>query len=275
MAAVAFGLALAAAVTHAIWNLLLSDAADSEAATAVALLVGALLFAPVALSSGSIHSGALPYLLVSNIMELGYFGLLARAYDRGQVGTIYPVARGSAPVLVLIGSLAAGGRLTIVEGVGVALVGVGVFALRAQRGPASEGMPLALATGVCIAAYTLVDKAGLRYADPLPYLSAAMSGPAVAYFLAVALRKRWTVVRGYVRPSTVVAGAGVFGAYGLTLAALAQGPAAPVAAVRESSIVILTLLAAVVLKRPITVRQWCGAVVVTTGVVALALAATA
>src|SRR6478735_46568 len=102
----AFALAFSSAFVHALWNLLLARARDSEAATAVALIAGTIVFAPVAALTWDIGSAALPYLAASAALEVAYFALLAAAYDRGELSLIYPVARGSAPVLVAIFSVA-------------------------------------------------------------------------------------------------------------------------------------------------------------------------
>lgn len=263
-------LALAAAVVHATWNLLLSHAPDTEAATAVALVSGVVLSAPVALLAGTVHAGALPYLLVTSVLELAYFVVLARAYDRGQASSIYPVARGSAPVLVLLASLVGGVHVDPAELAGVLIVAAGVVVLSAEPGTARRGLGLGATAGICIAAYTLVDKAGLRYADPLPYLSAAMTPPALVYLAIMGRRKGWPAIRISMRAATVGAGVGVYAAYALTLAALSRGGAAPVAALRETSIVILTALTALVLRQPVRRRQWLGGAVVAAGVIAIA-----
>jgi len=83
MPAAAFALALSSAFVHALCNLLLARARDSEAATAVALVAGALVFAPVAALTGGVSSAALPYLAASAALEVGYFILLANAYEHG------------------------------------------------------------------------------------------------------------------------------------------------------------------------------------------------
>src|SRR3954471_13502120 len=93
----AFALAVSSAFVHALWNLLLARARDSEAATAVALVVGALAFAPVAVLTWDVSSATIPYLAISAALELAYFALLARAYEHGELSLVYPVARGSAP----------------------------------------------------------------------------------------------------------------------------------------------------------------------------------
>jgi drug/metabolite transporter (DMT)-like permease len=134
---------------------------------------------------------------------------------------------------------------------------------------AGAGQPLlALAVGAAIAGYTLVDKEGLRHADPLPYLELVLVVPALAY-LAWIGRRRAQGALGW-RPA--VAGVGMFGAYALVLAALRLAAAAPVAAVRETSIVIAVLLGALVLHEPVGRRRAAGAVAIVAGVAAIALA---
>ncbi|MEA2439136.1 MAG: hypothetical protein QOH76_560, partial [Thermoleophilaceae bacterium] len=100
MPASALGLALAAALVHAVWNLLLAGARDSQAATAVGMCVGCLLFAPALL--GDVESGVWPWVVASSALELAYFALLALAYSRFSLSGVYPLARGSAPVFVLV-----------------------------------------------------------------------------------------------------------------------------------------------------------------------------
>lgn len=272
MPSLVLALALAAALVHACWNLLIGRAEDSELATAVALVAGVLLFAPVAVLGGHVCAGAIPYLVATNVLEGGYFALLARGYDAGRASAVYPVARGSAPVLVLLVSVAAGQHLDTGEVAGVVAIAAGVVVLRSGAALSRSALTLGLATAGCIAGYTLVDKAGLRHADPLPYLELAMTVPALAYATLVVRRRSWATARRAVSPASVAAGVGVFTAYALTLAALARGTAAPVAAVRETGIVFLTAISAVVFHERIGRRQWLGALTIAVGVMAVALA---
>jgi len=123
----------------------------------------------------------------------------------------------------------------------------------------------------CIAAYTLVDHAGLDHAAPIPYLELVMIPTSIAYLAGALALWGPRALAAELRPATVVAGLGMFGAYALALAALARAAAAPVAAVRESSVVIATALAAVVLHERVGRRRWAGAVLVVAGVAAIAL----
>src|SRR5579884_2523239 len=97
MPASALALALAAAVVHAAWNLLLSSSKDVRSATAVAVAFGVLVFAPVAAVLWRLHASAIPYLAGSSAFETLYLLLLAGGYSVAAMSFIYPVARGSAP----------------------------------------------------------------------------------------------------------------------------------------------------------------------------------
>jgi drug/metabolite transporter (DMT)-like permease len=130
---------------------------------------------------------------------------------------------------------------------------------------------LALGVGACIAGYTLVDNAGIEHASALSYLEAVLVVPALAYLAMTASRRGRPSMRAEFTPATALAGAGVVGAYALTLAALERASAAPVAAARETSIVVATLLGALVLREPVGRLSFAGSVVIVLGVAAIAL----
>jgi drug/metabolite transporter (DMT)-like permease len=265
-------LALGAAFLHAFWNLILARAPDVEAATAVALVAGVVVFAPVAVIAWDAEREVVPFLVTTSILELVYFVLLAAAYDRAELSFVYPIARGSAPVLVLLVAVVVlGDSASAAEVVGVLLVAAGVLLVRGigARGRARD-LGLALAVAGSIAAYTLVDKHGIEYASPVVYLELSMIVPA-AGFLALTLARRGApAVRSAIGLSAVTAGLFVFGAYVLVLAALARAPAAPVAAIRETSVVIATALAAPILRERVGAARLAGAVLVVIGVALLA-----
>ncbi len=108
---VALVLALAAAVLHATWNLLVAGSEDTEGATAVALVAGLVVGAPVALLSWNVHASAIPYLAAASMLQLAYIALLVEAYRRADMSVVYPLARGTAPVLVLLVSVVAARRI--------------------------------------------------------------------------------------------------------------------------------------------------------------------
>jgi drug/metabolite transporter (DMT)-like permease len=268
--ALALGLALVAAFAHAFWNLLIARAREVEAATAVALVAAVVLFAPLAAWTGDVRWRALPFVGASSTLHLLYFALLAAGYRRFELGVVYPVARGTAPVLVLLaGAALLGTGIDARQAFGVVLVGLGVLLVRGFRDADFGGMAAGLAVAACIAAYTLVDKYGIRHASTPAYLELALIAPALVYSGTVGARRGVGALRAELRLSTVLAGAAIFAAYGLTLAALRLAPAAAVAAVRETSVVIATALAAVVLGESPPRTRLVGAAVVVAGVFVL------
>jgi drug/metabolite transporter (DMT)-like permease len=266
----ALGLVLGAAFLHALWNVLLAGTRDTVVAAGALLLIAAVLLAPAALLvGGELSTEALPFVAASAALEIVYFVLLSRAYRGGELGVVYPVARGTAPVIVL-GAAAVGlGRgVTWLAALGVFLVAGGVLMLGLSRARAADSRDLAfgLSIGVAIAGYTLVDSEGLDHADPLPYLFLVASVVCVGYNAGLALSGRLSAVRAELNGRMVLTAAATFGSYALVLAALQMAPAAPVAAVRESSIVIAAVMAWLFLGEE---RRLGGAVLVVAGVVAI------
>ena len=272
MSAAALLLALAAAVLHAGWNLIVARARDAEAATAVVLALSVLVYAPVAVFTWEVDADVVPYVVASAVLELAYVILLAAAYRRAELSVVYPVARGLAPVLVLLGGVAVLRADTSVGQVcGVALVALGVALVRGLRAPEGRGLAFGLAIAVCIASYTLVDSRGIEHAGPFAYLELVMAGPCAVYLAAIVALKGAETVRREVTLPALVAAVACFGAYALALLALRLAPAASVAAVRETSVVIAVALAAPVLRERVGPARLAGALTVAAGVALLSL----
>ncbi len=273
MPAAAFALALGSAFLHALWNLLLARERDPEAATAVAMVAAVLVFAPVAAVVWEVDSRVWPFVAVTAALQLAYFTLLATAYRSADLSFFYPVARGVAPVLVLlVGVVALGTGASAAQAVGVCLVGLGVLLVRGLGHGDRVGLTFGLAIAATIAAYTLVDKHGIAYASPIVYLELGMVPATLGYLVfALALPGGAERVRAAVRVVPATAGAISFVAYVLVLAALARAPAAPVAAVRETSVVIAAVLAAPMLGERVGPLRIAGAVLVVAGVALLGL----
>ena len=264
-------LALAAAFVHALWNVFLARARDPEAATAVALVVSVAVFALPTALTWELEREAWPYLAVTTCLQLLYFVLLGAAYRRAELSVVYPVARGLAPVLVLLVSVVALGAATSpTQALGVVLVAAGVLLVRGRRvGADRAGIVFGLVIAGVIASYTLVDKHGIRYAAPVTYLELSMIVPALAYAGGVAALRGRPALGREVTKASFVAGIGTFTAYVLVLAALARAPAASVAAVRETGVVIAAALAALVLRERVGPGRLAGAAAVACGVALL------
>ena len=275
MSLVAFALALGSAFLHALWNILLAREQDPEPATAVAICASVVVFAPVALLVWDVDPRVWPFIAASSALQLTYFALLATAYRHAELSFVYPIARGVAPVLVLVvGVVALGTGATAAQALGVCSVGVGVLLVRGGGGGQRElaGGALGLAIASTIAAYTLVDKSGIRYADPIVYLELGMAPVAVGSVVLVALLPSGTTrLRSSVRLLPAVAGVISFLAYALVLAALQRASAASVAAVRESSVLIVAALAGSLLGERVGPLRVAGAGLVVGGIALLVL----
>jgi drug/metabolite transporter (DMT)-like permease len=257
---------------HAFWNLVIARSRDVEAATAVVLALSVVLYAPVAAVTWDVEREVVPYAVASAGLELAYVVLLAAAYRRADLSVVYPVARGIAPVLVLVVGVALLGAATSAgEVAGVLLVAAGVLLVRGIRVEPGPGVPFGLAIACTIAAYTLVDNRGIEHADPFGYLEVVMTGPALVYLTWIVAAKGPSAVRAQLTLPIAFAGAASLGAYALALAALQLASAASVAAVRETSIVIAVALAAPVLRERVGARRLAGAAVVVAGVALLSL----
>ena len=203
-------IALGAAVVHALWNLVVARSEDNQATTAVAIAVGVAVAAPFALLRWHVEPAAWPFIAASSVLELVYFYLLTTAYRRAEMSLVYPIARGSAPVIVLIVSVAVLGVATsIPQALGVAMVGLGVILVRGMRGGAKwSDVALALAVATAIAGYTLVDKEGVKYADPVTYVTLILIVPAIVSVAFVASRGGVARVRKAIKRDAVITGIG-------------------------------------------------------------------
>jgi drug/metabolite transporter (DMT)-like permease len=257
-------------VIHAVWNMLLAGARDSQAFAAIVLLVGAVAGAPVAALGWRLDSGVWPFLVATSALELAYFALLAFAYTRAELSVVYPLARGLAPVLVLAGAVAFTGVGTTPRQVaGVLIVAAGILLVRGVR--RGRGTLLAVTIACAIAAYTVVDKHGVVHASPVAYLELMSIFTGLAYAAVLVSRRGVAPLRAELGWRSVGAGIGTFAAYACVLGALQLASAASVAAVRESGVLVATALAAVVLRERVTVWRAAGAALVVAGIVLLSL----
>jgi len=268
-----FLLVLAAAFIHALWNLIVVQARDRTATTTIVILFGALVFAPIAVARWHVDAQAWPYIALSSALELLYFVLLVSAYERADLSLVYPIARGSAPVFVLAMSVAfINAPTSVAQVAGVALVGVGVFVVRGVRGGANwRHVALALAVALAIAAYVVVDKQGVQYADPVTYGVLILGIPGIVATAFVLVRGGARRLAASFNWRSALGGVFSMAAYALVLIALTTAPAASVSAVRESSVVIAAFLGAVVLKEKSGSGRIVGAIFVLIGVALVVL----
>jgi drug/metabolite transporter (DMT)-like permease len=266
---------LLAAFLHASWNALLRGGSDrAQSMLIMNVTVGITGLAMMA-AAGLPSAASALYVLASGLIHLVYNALLVRMYRSGDLGETYPVARGSSPALVALGgSLAAGEWMNLIGTLGIGLVCAGIFMLAAARvrsarvasGFASDrapqrdegfhvmNMPAALATGVSIAAYTVVDGLGVRASGNW----IAYTGGVFAFFLAVPLwylaQRRLTVFAVPLAEAGKAASGGLISlaAYGAIIWAMQGSAMGAVSALRETSVVFAALLGAAFLGERLT-----------------------
>ena len=250
MGSMVFLAVLAAALLHASWNALLKGKADRLTGMA-AVVLGHAPFAIVALAMAPAPDPAsYPYLGAGILLHVGYQLILVRAYDLGDLTQVYPIARGSAPLIVAALSVGAlGVTLAPAELAAVALIACGIVSLAlvrradGQRNPTAAA--LAVVTGCFIAAYSLVDGLGARLAGTsLGFYAWLALGNAVlmAGFLALRAPGRFRTVATTGRGMFLIGGGASFAAYALVTWAFTQAPIALVTALRETSIVFALLI---------------------------------
>ena len=225
----ALALALAAALLHALWNMLTARADGSHAALAVAMVTGALACAPVAVLYWDVDGAVLPYLAGSVVFELGYLTLLATAYGRAPMSVVYPVARGAAPVIVARRRRRRARRIADVRRRGRRArrrrghparprrAAVEASAGRAARGSGSPSRRSSPATRSS-------TTPALEHAAPIAYLEIALAPTALLFLAGVLALQGAGAVRAAIAPPALLAGIGIYAAYGLALLALARAP---------------------------------------------------
>lgn len=283
MTATALLLVVGAAVLHAGWNALAKRGGDPVVFLWCVGVVASVVYAPVALTvlwQDGLRAGAIPFVIGTVVLHAFYFFTLGRAYGAGEFSLVYPIARGLGVALVPVAALALfDERLSPLGTVGIVLVAAGIFSLHWRRSAWTRaalhgsGTGWALATGGLIAAYSLLDKAGVARISPLAYIwlmelgSCALLAP-VALAKQDVMRREWRVNR-----VTIVAAALMSPtAYLLVLFAFQLSKTGYVVAAREMSIVLSAIIGSVWMKEGALGHRLTGAAVVLAGVVCVALA---
>ena len=247
------GLVAVSAVLHVAWNVRLKTADDPLRAATVGMLAASIGIVPVgaaawwAAGSPAVPVEGIGLGVLSGTVEAGYFILLSAAYRRGDLSVVYPLARGTAPLLaVAVGVLVLGERLGLAGSIGVMALIAGFLLLqrpwRVLRGhdPLDPSILFALATGVSIATYTAIDRVGTRLIEPLPYaaiLWVTTSVVLVGWVRVVGGGDIGAGGRAAVR-SAAIGGWLTLIAYVLILFALSVAPLSGVAPLRESATVV-------------------------------------
>jgi drug/metabolite transporter (DMT)-like permease len=241
--------------------------------------MGSLVALPFVFIVGWPPAAAWPYILTSLVIHIAYYTALTGAYQHGDLGLTYPLMRGTAPLLVaLSATMTVGESLTPVAWAGVLGVSCGVLALglSPHAFQSKRAVAFALANAVVIALYTVVDAIGSRTSGaPLQYVLALFVFDGWPFALLVLARRPFAQVWPYARrraPVAVVGAAASLGSYGIALWAMTLAPVAAVAALRETSILFATTIAALVLRERVGAARVSAVALVACGAVAMRLA---
>jgi drug/metabolite transporter (DMT)-like permease len=273
------GLILFSALVHAIWNAIVKSDSDRLLSFGVVMLVGCLIGCAAVPFVRFPAPEAWPWLIGSALIHVFYYFFLLRAYAHGDLSHVYPIARGSAPLLVaILAGRLAGEALTPRETIGLMLVSAGIVGLAFARGlpRLGEGRALAYAllTGVTIAGYSVVDGIGARLSgDPLGYIAwlNAIEGP---WVFAFAVWRRGGATLPYLRAfwwRGAIGGVIATLGYGIAIWAASLGAIAHVTALRETSALFGALIGAFILRESFGWRRVAAAVVMVGGLLLMNL----
>lgn len=268
---------LLTAVMHATWNTALKAGTDRVLDMA-AMRVSGIIFALVLIPFVPLpDAAAWPYLIASAAAHMVYFGCLIAAYNRGDLSQVYPIARGSAPLLVALAAYltiaetptALGLAGVIIIAIGIIVAGTGAFRQNLHA------IGFALITGLSIATYSLLGGIGVRASGTILGYAAWLELLSCAPFVAFALvyRRRHVVAYASSRTARIalLLGFGSAFSYLIVLWAMTLLPLATVTAARETSAIFAALAGAILLKEPFAGRRIAAAALVTLGIALLVI----
>ncbi|MGB5329749.1 MAG: DMT family transporter [Gammaproteobacteria bacterium] len=269
------GLVLLAALLHASWNAMAKSGGTPQFSIASYRLISALCCLPLLFLFPLPLAASWPMLLASAIIHTAYYGTLSMSYRTGDLSQVYPLFRGLAPVLVVLGAaLFANEYLPAGEMIGIGLVSAGLISITFAGGAVGK-IPAAalrwgLATSVLIAAYTVADGIGVRAAgNPFSYIIwlFVLEPIPIGLWLLARDRSAWF---GYMRakPGKITAGAlAAATAYAMVIYAMGVAPMAMVSSLRETSVIFAALIGTLMFREPFGRQRIIAAILVCIGVV--------
>ncbi|GAA6177023.1 DMT family transporter [Sulfitobacter pacificus] len=279
MSPIIIAIILSAALLHAVWNAIVKTAADRTTMLGLVAL-GQVLPAMVMIVVLPLpNMQSMPYIAISTVVHWGYYYFLGRAYAHGDLGVVYPIARGVVPALVSLWAfLLLNEVLPAPVWGGIALIVTGIILSnwRALRsGVGATALVLSLCTGMCISVYSVVDGIGVRLSgDTLSYWA---WGAFLHLFIAgfAGWKRRDVLAQLPVRVWAIGLTGGIVSmiAYGLVLYAKNFAPLGAVSALRETSVIFATLIGYFLLKEGNLARRLTAAVLMAVGIALIGLSA--
>ena len=240
---------IGAALLHASWNAAIKTGANKQTSMLILTIGQGVLGLLVVIWRPLPAAEVWPWLIASGGVHMVYQLFLAYAYEQGDLSRVYPISRGSAPLMVLIFSLFfLADKITLAELAGVTVLGLGIVLM--ARGAFTSGenrrlIPFALGAATATAGYTVIDGLGARIAgDPVTYVGWLLLLSGFFYLPAVLALKGPRILRASKHDWMVgmLAAAASLVAYGVAVWAMTQAPIALVAALRETSILFAVLI---------------------------------
>jgi drug/metabolite transporter (DMT)-like permease len=277
---VVFLAVLFAAACHAGWNALIKVGLDPLSTTTLISIGSGVVAVFLVPLTGVPASAAWPWLIASVVIHLIYFASLIESYRTGDLGQVYPIARGSAPLMTAATTtLFIGEKLSLVGWTGIVALVVGVLLLSTRGGRNlaeidRRAVGFALFTALTICAYSVVDGIGGRLsANPNAYSLWLFIGIAVVMLpyalyrdgaeVIPAMQRFWW--RGF------AGGALQLLSYGIAIWAMTAAPIAIVATLRETSVLFGAAIAVVVLKEPLRALRIAAACLIVCGLILIRL----
>jgi drug/metabolite transporter (DMT)-like permease len=265
-------LLICASAGHAIWNALSRKVSERDQFYTIIIVIAVIVYAPIAIHlslTTQFPMAALPWLIGSILAEIIYFIFLAKAYKKGTFLTVYPVARGSAPLITTIfsfllldksiGSIAFAGIILVV--LGILLINqtkltVAMF----QSILKSPGTGSALLTGICTATYSVCDSEGAVVMSPILYKYVVFTGLCIGKLIIdhspiQSQKQSYAAIFKKYRYRAVIGGFLIFGVNAIVVYTMKFTPVALVATVRELSIVFASIIGVLWLKEKLTIPK--------------------
>lgn len=277
MSLAVFAVVLLAAAVHATWNALLKGSGSMLMRTIFVAATSGVASALVLPFVPAPDPECLPYLAASVLVQTGYYVLLANAYRVGDMSRTYPLMRGLAPVIVaIVSTVFLDERIGALGWLGVALVSLGIFSLvlAGRGGPPARGTGFAVLNAITIATYTMIDGVGVRAAGSIAYVLwlFVLCGGVLAIYAVLTNRTLFLETIRATLPQGITAGLGNLASYALVLWAMTQAPIPLVAALRETSILFGTAIAAFLLRERVGPVRALAACIIAAGAITLRLA---
>jgi drug/metabolite transporter (DMT)-like permease len=287
MSLAALAALLFASGLHSLWNLRAKRSSDQQAFLLLAVIVSTVILLPFAIARWApVPPGVWFIVLISGLCEAAYFLLLSGAYRGGDLSLVYPISRGSSPLFVtLIATVLLREKITLIGALGIMLTVMGIYVIHlrtfgadgllepfhALRNRASQ---LALLSGLSIAGYSVSDKVGVGFVDPVAYYfltlgaSIAILAPYIVLKRRAAMATEW---RANWR-SIVIAAVMILTGYLIILFVLTTNKVSYATSVRGASVVFGALLGTYVLHEPLGEKKIIGSLIIFAGIICIGLA---